>query len=395
MDTATSPHPENIPLTGAHGPVDFGFGLGTEIRFDPTSLHERVPGRRAGVLQRRFRHRHPDQLHRTSSWRQLPPAVVLAGADDRLVHAPHHPEAVANPGAPEICGQLRPDGSLPDSGCQRQQPDNIQVHVSGFGSFPGTATWNFSSASDACPGDSPDLHSDTPDGCPRLRRRFDRRLGRLGRGEPALPLEGGKTLPPLSTGWPDGRVSSACRLLRAPTRQRSSASNSLACSGASIASGLIRRYEGIGASIPRRVYRAFRELLNLLRGEITGYRSLERVPLYPNVNDRLPPQLDQAQLPAVDALLVSIGANDLGVISMLTACGTQAARQAYLALARSPAPPALPWWGDSCGESEAGRILKKNIGKLPGQFAALNRDLEARGVPPDRVYLTGAFRSNT
>ncbi len=153
-------------LTGAHGPVDFGFGLGTEIRFDPTSLRDGSPAGGPASFSAGF------DTDTQTSYTEPPPGDNCPppsfSQEPTIVSFTHlaTPEAVANRGAPEICGQLRPDGSLPDSGCQRQRPDNIQVHVSGFGSFPGTATWNFSSASDACPGDSPDLHSDTPDGCP-------------------------------------------------------------------------------------------------------------------------------------------------------------------------------------------------------------------------------------
>jgi hypothetical protein len=374
-------------LSGTHGQVDYGSGLGTEIRFDPTNLRDGSPVGGPAAFSAGY-----DTAIQTV-YSGPPPdgscPKASSSKEPTIVSFQHLavPDGVANPSTPEICGQLKLGATPVDSGCQEVQKNNVDVHTA-FGSFPGTATWNFSSGSDACPGDSPDLHSVTPDGCPGFVVTSIGDSVASGEGNPPYSSKSAKRCHRSQLAGPT--VAFQALQQTAPSRFDSERFdlNPLACSGASVDSGLIGRYEGIGASIPRRIYRAFRALLALLRAKITGYGSLGRVPLYPDFDDQLPPQLDQGQLPAVDAVLISIGANDLGVIQMLTACGTQAARQAYRALSGKPT---LPSWGYSCAESEAGRILLHNIGKLSGHFADLNRDLEARGVPADHVYVTEYF----
>jgi hypothetical protein len=110
---------------------------------------------------------------------------------------------------------------------------------------------------------------------------------------------------------------------------------SIACSGAQITTGLLNPYDGI---------------------EPAGF---------------LPAQTRQLPFnPAnIDALLISIGANDLGFAKIVTRC-------------------ALISRFFRCSKHRPGKLFRANEPELVERFADLDDRLAELGVPSDRVYLT-------
>lgn len=302
------------------------------------------------------------------------------------------PDGTVLPDGSELCGQ----SALSDeTGCQPAQ--EMLVTAGGTTSYdityPATATWDFSSSGDACP----DAASESPDGCPGIA------VASI--GDSVAAGEGNKRV-----SGPD-RAGTQCHRseIAGPpiafealqqTRPFGSVSSgpfsttNIACSGATIARGLLGPYEGFQKLTIPKVYDALRKwLVKFLypKRRSSGNDPLAVIPRYPTDLDypAKPAQLDQvsSSIPALDALVISIGANDLGFSSLVQACATQGLRQRF-AKADAGKPGGF---GDSCENTEAGEIFTANVTRLLSRFRELNARLKELRMPSDRVYLTQYF----
>jgi hypothetical protein len=123
----------------------------------------------------------------------------------------------------------------------------------------------------------------------------------------------------------------------------------LACSGASVVKGLLGGYEGI-------------------------------VPLRPD----LPPQVDAmrnlAQGREIDAVIVSVGINDLGFAQLVLQCLTK------------PDCPSSKF-PDSTSPTTLAQVMQQRLDSLPLRYSLLAEALRERRVDPSRVYVTEYFDS--
>jgi hypothetical protein len=122
----------------------------------------------------------------------------------------------------------------------------------------------------------------------------------------------------------------------------------LACSGASIASGMLGPYDGI------------------------------------NPGPTLPPQVEEMRRLAggreIDAVLVSIGVNDLGFGAMVKHC-------ILLPACQNRGFP------DVHDLSTLGQVMSRRIAALPGLYDRLSHELKAVGVPARNVFISEYFDS--
>ena len=122
----------------------------------------------------------------------------------------------------------------------------------------------------------------------------------------------------------------------------------LACSGASIEEGLLGPYVGINPGP------AFRPQLDEMK-RLAGSRE-------------------------IDAVVISIGVNDLGFAELVKHCILYPACQ-------NRGFPSLT------SPDTLGKVMKARIGKLPDLFAALSHELKAARIPARSVYLSEYFDS--
>ena len=124
----------------------------------------------------------------------------------------------------------------------------------------------------------------------------------------------------------------------------------LACSGAKISVGLLGAYEGIepGGNLP-------------IRPQITQMKDL-------------------ASGREIDAVLISVGVNDLGFGALVAHCID------YQGCASTPFPEA-----DSKETLE--QVMRARIASLPGLYDRLSRSLKRVGIPARRVFITQYFDS--
>lgn len=122
----------------------------------------------------------------------------------------------------------------------------------------------------------------------------------------------------------------------------------LSCSGASIARGLLGSYAGIN------------------KGRIH------------------PPQVkamvSQAQGREIDAVIISIGVNDLGFAELVTTC---------IELPNCPVR-AFP---HLTSDTTLNDVMQQRLASLPGLYDRLSRGLKKAGIPPRRVFITEYFDS--
>jgi hypothetical protein len=138
------------------------------------------------------------------------------------------------------------------------------------------------------------------------------------------------------------------------------------------------------------VYDGFRNVLKDYFFRLATFDFFPTLPPYPDELVWQPPQIDQ--LPVgdhgkvrLDALLVSIGANDLGFSKILTDCATQGAYQ----YAHQKWP--FVFSNASCKDSKAGQDFREAQGLMAERYEALNAALAGRGIPSNRIYITGYF----
>ncbi|MEE9417232.1 MAG: GDSL-type esterase/lipase family protein, partial [Acidimicrobiales bacterium] len=141
----------------------------------------------------------------------------------------------------------------------------------------------------------------------------------------------------------------SARLLEKTSKSTSVTFVHLACSGAEIDTGLLKGYEGIIAAKP--------DLAPQMR-------KVKRI----------------AKKREVDALIVSIGVNDLKFGAMVVKCIDQIACWTRADVA-----------GGSGSTLDDG--MKKRLAELPRLYARLAKKIDRAGIEPDRVYITQYFDS--
>lgn len=138
----------------------------------------------------------------------------------------------------------------------------------------------------------------------------------------------------------------------------------LSCSGATIDSGLVGSYAGAGPDD---------RPTHPTPPQVKKLRSL--------IGTRIP-----------DALLISIGGNDIGFSSIITACLVYPAcdeNKKPRCVPRSILPKILQGLGaHRCGKSGA-QIFKATLPVLASRYARLAAAVTAAGIPADRVIVTG------
>lgn len=102
-------------------------------------------------------------------------------------------------------------------------------------------------------------------------------------------------------------------------------------------------------------------------GLLGPYRGIETGPLLRPQLDEIVPLGEKA-----DAVLISVGANDLGFSKIVKSCAK---------ISRVLA----------CSGRAPGRTFRRNIRKLPGRYGRLAAELRRIGVPASKVYITEYF----
>ena len=174
-----------------------------------------------------------------------------------------------------------------------------------------------------------------------------------GEGVPEVPRQGSR-----SAWWQNRQCHRSANSHQAQTAraiERRDARTSvtflhLACSGATISAGLLGAYEGI---------------------EPSGN---------PPVRPQIAEMKDMVENREIDAVLVSVGVNDLGFGALVSHCID------YQGCASTPFPEA-----DSLETLE--QMMRARIASLPGLYDRLSRSLKQVGIPARRVFITEYFDS--
>ncbi len=123
----------------------------------------------------------------------------------------------------------------------------------------------------------------------------------------------------------------------------------LACSGASVIKGLVGGYEGIVSLRPD------------LPAQVTNMKKL-------------------AQGREIDAVLISIGINDLGFAQLVGHC------------IKRQGCPSSPF-PESTSSTSLAEVMQERLDSLPLRYALLAEALDQQKIPPSRVYLNEYFDS--
>ncbi len=123
----------------------------------------------------------------------------------------------------------------------------------------------------------------------------------------------------------------------------------LACSGAQIEDGLLKPYRGI----------------------VPGKKLAPQVQKLAGIQAKR----------EVDAVIVSAGVNDLHFGEMVTFC------------VKWERCPERTW--ETFGNETLDTVMQRNLSRLPALYQQLNDQLDAAGIPSDRVYITEYFDSTT